>query len=47
VLIVASVLFQRISASNAQAVRMKEESLYAQLQPFGNIASSSQKNVIV
>lgn len=45
ILIVASVLFQRISSSNAQAVRMKEESLYAQLQPFGNIASSSQQNV--
>lgn len=43
VLVVASVLFERISASNAQRIHIKEESLYAQLQPFGNIALSLQK----
>jgi len=45
VLIGAAVLFDRFSKSNANAIRIKEESLYAQLNPFGNIASSSKHNL--
>ena len=44
VLIVTAVLFERVSTSNANTIRIKEESLYAQLNPFGNIASSFQTN---
>ncbi len=36
------VLFQKTSVSSANAIRIKEESLTAQLNPFGNIASSFQ-----
>ncbi|MFN5134112.1 MAG: lysostaphin resistance A-like protein [Chitinophagaceae bacterium] len=44
VLFVSAVLFERYSKANANAIRIKEESLIAQLNPFGNIASSFQKN---
>ncbi|HEX4956982.1 MAG TPA: CPBP family intramembrane glutamic endopeptidase [Lacibacter sp.] len=41
VLITVAVLFERSSKANANSIRIKEESLYAQLNPFGNIASSN------
>lgn len=44
VLIVSAILFERFSKANANAIRIKEESLIAQLNPFGNIASSFQTN---
>lgn len=45
VLIAVAVLFNRYSKANANTIRIKEESLYAQLNPFGNIASSSNQNL--
>lgn len=44
VLIAVAVLFDRYSKANANTIRIKEESLYAQLNPFGNIAASSNQN---
>jgi membrane protease YdiL (CAAX protease family) len=41
VLIVSGILFERFSSSNANTIRIKEESLNAQLNPFGSIASTS------
>jgi uncharacterized protein len=43
-LIGSAILFARASAANANAIRIKEESLFAQLNPFGNITSSFQTN---
>jgi uncharacterized protein len=45
VLIGTAILYDRFSKSNANTIRIKEESLYAQLNPFGNIASSSHQNL--
>jgi uncharacterized protein len=44
VLVVAAIFFERYSKTNANTIRIKEESLNAQLNPFGNIASSFQTN---
>lgn len=44
VLVGAAVLFNRFSKSNANTIRIKEESLYAQLNPFGSVASFPQQN---
>lgn len=44
VLIVSAVYFERYSKKNANTISIKEEILYAQLNPFGNIASSFLQN---
>ncbi|MBX9783841.1 MAG: CPBP family intramembrane metalloprotease [Chitinophagaceae bacterium] len=45
VLIGAVILFERVSKKNANVIALKEETLTAQLNPFGNIASSSNQNL--
>jgi hypothetical protein len=37
-------LFKKASEINANKIRLKEEALTAQLNPFGSIASSFQTN---
>jgi uncharacterized protein len=44
VLVVVAVLFERASEQNANTIRIKEESLHAQLDPFGNVAVSQQNS---
>jgi uncharacterized protein len=44
VLIISSILFDRVSSANANTIRIKEESLYTQLNPVDSIASSFQIN---
>lgn len=44
ILVVVAILFDRYSKANANTIRIKEEALYAHLNPFGNMAATSNQN---